>query len=359
MRCSNCNAEIAQGLQVCTNCQAPLAPPQGAPPPGPAWQQQAPVTTPNGLHDQPTPPDGRQYPASGHHQAPPAAPPPVGAPGAAAMPSGAPPIPGAPPAGGLSAQPTQAPGTAPPGATGLQNQKTPVNPPSGATGLQNQKTPVNPPRVGGFPGNRPDSSGGQADVGTQMVSMDPQTERGTRIVDINLPPMVKKAQKKMNRPRMGSKGRTFKRGAMDLDESDISRGMDDFLASMTLFYKRLHRFDRWAVWVIAMTFLGAFLPWQYEKGVGLISGIQGIFGMASASVAFLTFLWIYLRTARRRLGPAMLLLQIVTGTALVAIPLYKLFSTELLDFRFGIYFCTVASCVVVALTLARLTRINV
>ena len=319
MRCSNCNAEIAQGLQVCSNCQAPVAPPPGGPP---AWQ--APATTPNGQADLPTPPDGRQLPAAGQQQTPP-------------------PVPGAPAAGGLSAHPTQAPNT----------------PPPGATGLQNQKTPVNPPRAGGFPGNRPDSSGGQADVGTRVVSMDPQSERGTRIVDINLPPMVKKARQKMNRPRLGSTGRTFKRGAIDLDESDISRGMDEFLASMKLFYKRLHRFDRWAVWVLAMAFFGAFLPWQYEQGVGLLSGIQSIYGMASASAAFLTFLWIYLRTARRRLGPAMLLLQIVTGTSLVAIPLYQIFSTELLDFRFGIYFCTVASCVVVALTLARLTRINV
>ena len=55
----------------------------------------------------------------------------------------------------------------------------------------------------------------------------------------------------------------------------------------------------------------------------------------------------------------MLLLQIVTATGLMAVPTYQLFSTELLDFRFGIYFCTAAAAAVVALTLARLTRINV
>ncbi len=350
MRCPNCNAEIADGLQACSRCRAPLAPPAG-----PAWTDQD--TAQNAADDAPTPPHGRL--AKG---APPAA---IAAP--AAMPPGAPPIPGAPPVngGGLEAHPTQAPntpapavqGTPPPAATGLQDQKTPVPAPPVGPGLQDQKTPV--PAPGASPFNRPDSSGGQAGVGTQVVNMDPQTERGTRIVDINLPPMVKKARQKMNRPRLGSQGRTFRRGAMDLDESDISRGMDEVLSSLKLFYKRLHRFDRWAVWVIAMAFLGAFFPWQYEKGVGLISGVQTVFGICSASVAFLTFLWIYLRTARRRLATSMLLLQLITSTSLLALPLYQIFSTELLEFRFGIYFCTTASAVVVALTLARLTRINV
>ena len=349
MRCSNCNADVAEGLQLCSNCQAPLNPP----PAGAGWR--APGTVPNAGDDALTPPDGRQLPRAGQPPAPGATAPPAAAPSAAVLPPGAPPIPSAPApaAGGLSAQPTQAPAPRPSGTT-------PPGPPApGATGLQDQKTPVNVPAAGGSPFNRPDSSGGQAGVGTRVVSMDPQSDRGTRIVEINLPPMVKKARQKMNRPRPGTHGRPSKRGAMDLDESDISRGMDQVLASLKLFYKRLHRFDRWAVWVIILAFLGAFLPWQYQQGVGLVSGIQTLFGISSATTALLTFLWIYLRTARRRLATAMLLLQIVTGTALVAIPLYQLFSTELLDFRFGIYFCTAASSAVVALTLARLTRINV
>ena len=354
MRCSNCNAEIADGLQVCSNCQAPLA----QPPPGPAWR--APDTTPNAGEEALTPPDGRQLPVAGRPPVQGVPAPPAGAP-SAVLPPGAPPIPGAPPPaeGGLTAQPTQAPNR-PPGPAAPDPAAGPPGPPAnGATGLQDQKTPVNVPAAGGSPFNRPDSSGGQADVGTRVVAMDPQSERGTRIVDINLPPMVKKARQKMNRSRPATPGRPFKSGSMDLEESDISRGMDEVQASLKLFYKRLHRFDRWAVWVIALAFLGAFLPWQYEKGVGLVSGIQTLFGISSAVTAFFTFLWIYLRTARRRLATAMLLLQIVTGTALVAIPLYQLFSTELLDFRFGIYFCTAASGAVVALTLARLTRINV
>lgn len=318
MRCSNCNADVPPDLHVCGACGTPIAPPL----PAAGWNNAD--TNPSAADDAPTPPNGTNTP---------------------------PPVPQPAPTGGLQAMSTQAPGQ-PPGQ--VQGVAPPAQP--AATGLADEKTPV--PAPGASPFNRPDSSGGQSGVGTRVVQMDPQTDRGTRIVDINLPPMVRKARQKMNRS-LGTQGRTFKRGALDLDESDISRGMDEFNASMKLFYKRLHRFDRWAVWVLMLAFLGAFFPWSYELGIGLVSGVQGLFGMGTAALAMLTFLWIYLRTARRRLGPAMLMLQIVTATGLMGMPLYQLFSTELLDFRFGIYFCTTAAGAVVALTLARLTRINV
>ena len=198
-------------------------------------------------------------------------------------------------------------------------------------------------------------------MGTQVVKIDPQSERGTRIVDINLPPMVKKARQSMARPTPGGHGQTFrkKRGALELDESEVSRGMDEFAASMKLFYKRLHRFDRWTVWVLALGFIGAFLPWRYELGTGLIAGIQGLYGILCAVMSVVTLGVIYLRTARRRLAGVMLLVQVLTSTLLASIPLYRYFSSEVLTFKYGIGISAVASLLVVALTLARLTRINV
>jgi hypothetical protein len=192
-----------------------------------------------------------------------------------------------------------------------------------------------------------------------VVNLDPEAKRGTKVVEVSLPPDVKRAARQQQ-PRttgLGVRSRlsTFKQ--LELQESGVSRGIDESMKAIRLFYARLHRLDRWNVWVLLGAFLASFLPWSYVQGQGLVAGIQE-YGVASAAAALLTFLAIYLRTNRRRISGSLLMLQLVLASGLAAVPVYRLVISTNEQLSVGLYLTAATAAGVVLLSLARLARIN-
>jgi hypothetical protein len=120
----------------------------------------------------------------------------------------------------------------------------------------------------------------------------------------------------------------------------------------------MHRLDRITVWVLALCFIAAFLPWQRQRGIGLVSGVEGI-GALGGAAALLSFLCVYFRTERRRLAALLITLQVLVSAAIVAVPLFRLIQIEdRSQIIVGLYATAALGVAAVLLTLARLTRLN-
>lgn len=209
-------------------------------------------------------------------------------------------------------------------------------------------------------GEEEGASGDQARLATRVVSLDPEAQRGTRIVEISLPKIVKKAARERASepsPSSSSAQRSGRKGALSLDESGVSRGLDETLATLKLFYARLGAMDRAALWLLCAVFLASFLPWLRVPSYGLTAGIQD-YGLLTAPLAVLTVLCIYARTMRRRLTFVFLLLQLLGAAALVAVIVYRYISGVDLEFTYGIYLTVLLAALAVLATLARLARFN-
>lgn len=219
------------------------------------------------------------------------------------------------------------------------------------------------PNVTG-PHHVPDSAGGgPSDPGTQIVDMDPEKGRGTRVVEVSLPPMVKKRARARERSRGAStQGQGLsaaqKNLALELDESGVSRTIDELISDLRLFYARLHRFDRWTVWILCAAFVASFLPWLSKLSYGLTAGIQD-YGLATAPLAGVSLVLMYLRTARRRLTLSLLLLQLMTVAGVGGVVVWRYISAVDIQFTFGIYLTALFAALGVLTTLLRIARVNV
>jgi hypothetical protein len=196
------------------------------------------------------------------------------------------------------------------------------------------------------PAPAPESS--QAAVHTRIVTMDPEQERGTRIIDVSVPQVARRA---------GRPDPQQRRGASDQSAAGLSDGVEDLFDSMKLGYARMHRIDRLTTWVGFFALVAAFLPWRYELGEGLIAGIQGL--GAAAAVAFaVVLLCVFARTARRRLTGLLLALQVLAAGGGTVVPVFVfLFHTET-SARFGLYLAALGGAATIVLTLGRLAVRN-
>jgi hypothetical protein len=184
-------------------------------------------------------------------------------------------------------------------------------------------------------------------IGTQIVTIDPQLERQTRIVEVAVPPMVRRAVRE--------KERAAAAGAHEEQQGGL---LDDFGIDARHFYLRMHRLDRLTSWLLALAFLFSFLPWQRVTGVGWVSGVEG-FGSLSAGLALIAFGCIYWRTVRRRLAGALMTLQLLVIAGVGAIPMVWFLTNRDLQLSFGSYGTVLAAAIAVLLSLARLTRLSV
>ena len=188
--------------------------------------------------------------------------------------------------------------------------------------------------------------GVQAAIATHIVDTDPEKDRNTRIVDVSVPAMVRRAKQDQPPPALPT------RKARD-DAPKRNEPLEDLARKIRLFYARMHRVDRLTFWINLVTFVSAFLPWRSVLGRGLVSGIEGL-GGASAGAALVVGLCIYSRTARRRLAGLVLLVQLSAAVAIVAVPVYLFFYHPGLGPHLGFVATALGGAAVVILTLARM-----
>lgn len=186
--------------------------------------------------------------------------------------------------------------------------------------------------------------GPQATIATSHVGGDPEAERGTQIVDISLPPMVKQAAR-----RATAEG--------ELADSQVGRRVAQDLASLRLLYGRMQRLDRGTLWALLLAVLGCFLPWVQVRGEGLVAGIQDLTGVVSLSAALLAVAGLVVRTARRRLTGVLLIAQALLVAALAGVPVYRIIiGGGEQQLSVGPFITVAAAGAAVVITLLRLAR---
>jgi len=197
------------------------------------------------------------------------------------------------------------------------------------------------------PGRQTFGQGLQASIATKMVDADPEKDRHTRIVEVSVPAVVRRAA---STPAASAPPDRTKKASQD---AALDRSIEDLGDSIRLFYLRMHRIDRIAFWASVLTFVSAFLPWRNALGEGLLSGIEELGGI-SAGCSALVILCIYARTARRRLAGLVLLCQLILASGAVAVPVYQFFYQAGLEFQIGLYATAVLGGAVIVLTFMRL-----
>lgn len=195
---------------------------------------------------------------------------------------------------------------------------------------------------------QPAPEAGQAAVHTRIVTLDPEQERGTRIVDVSVPQVARRA----GRPDARSR-----RGAADQSAPGLNDGVEDLFDSMKLGYARMHRIDRLTTWVGFFALVAAFLPWRYELGEGLIAGIQGL-GAGAAAAFAVVLLCVFARTTRRRLTGLLLALQVLAAGSGTVVPVFVFLFHTGTSARFGLYLTALGGVATIALTLGRLAVRN-
>jgi len=197
--------------------------------------------------------------------------------------------------------------------------------------------------VPGIPGGSvPLSSTGAP--ATRLVTVDPQVQRETRMVEVSVPAAVRRASRSQRRQQR--------------DEEQADGPIDEAFEAARKIYRRLHAIDRGALWVLLLALVGVFLPWTYVRGEGLVSGVEGV-GAAGVCAAVLGLACIYGRAVRRRWGGVLLFLQLICASAIVATPVYVwLVSVDVVKVAWGMGASALCGAIAVLLTLARLTRLN-
>jgi hypothetical protein len=157
--------------------------------------------------------------------------------------------------------------------------------------------------------------------------------------------------------RRAARERAQERGQGDDDASPPSL-IEQTLTSVRHFYLRMHRFDRWTCWLLIAAFLCALMPWQRLRGVGLVSGVEGL-GWGSIASAALAFGCLYWRTERRRLGGLLITLQMLFVAGTAGAPVFRvLYRTPDVALAFGVYATLGCAGLALVFTFLRLTRIN-
>jgi len=189
----------------------------------------------------------------------------------------------------------------------------------------------------------------QAQISTHIVEVDVEQQRNTRIVDVSVPGIVRKAAAR----RTASQGGAASSREQSAEGDPLNESIDRLSDSAHMIYARMHRVDRVTFVVNFLTFIAAFLPWRHVLGEGLVSGIEGL-GAACAGFAALIALFIYIRTARRRLAGLVLLLQLICAAGVVAVPVYLFFYQPGLGFHVGLYATALCGALVIFLTFVRM-----
>jgi len=146
--------------------------------------------------------------------------------------------------------------------------------------------------------NAPAASGAGPGA-TRVLESDPERGKATRVLQAPPPPRLP--------PRPGS-------GAAAAEaDSILSEEFEHALAGIRAVYKRLHAAERVAFWSIVVAFVGAFSPWYYVKGTGLVSGVETIGWIAAACLGAALIL-VYVRF-QLRWGLGAALVQILLTTA--------------------------------------------
>lgn len=181
----------------------------------------------------------------------------------------------------------------------------------------------------------------QGAIKTQIVAMDQQADRHTRIVDLSVPAHVKKAVRDRDRG--------------DLDEDDLTL-FDELVISIKQNYRRLHLLDRYTTLTILGLFIASFLPWRRVPLYGLISGIEDL-GAISLLAALVSLGLIYWRTVKRRVIGFVLPLQFISISLGAFGPIYR-FITDPKSLYFGAYLTVGLVAFALVLSFIRLIRIQ-
>jgi hypothetical protein len=184
-------------------------------------------------------------------------------------------------------------------------------------------------------------------IATELMPADPEKGRDTRIIDVAVPAMVRRAarerEREHERERAGG-------------ESDEPIG--ELIADLRRAYRRMHPMDRYSCWALLSGLLAAFLPWRHVAGVGLVSGVEG-HGLLSGVAALAALALLYLRLQARAMTFLLLLGQLLASASIAAVPLYELLLGVEGRLVWGMLIAASAGALGVLLTLGRLMRINV
>jgi|GEM_PF-5862224 hypothetical protein len=187
----------------------------------------------------------------------------------------------------------------------------------------------------------------QRDIGTQIVEMDPESQRGTQIVEVAVPRVVRQAAKSQEVGGVGA------RDATDGAGHDINGDLDQALRH---FYLRLSGIDRLALASLCATFIFSFFPWTEVVGVGWVSGIEGL-GAGTAVAAVLSIFLLWLRSAYRRFAALTLVGQLIFAAIATALPIYLSISAHGVTVAYGLALTALAGALSIVLSLLRFLRL--
>lgn len=201
--------------------------------------------------------------------------------------------------------------------------------------------------AGARAGAEPQASS-QAHVATKVVSLDVERERPTRLVEVNVPAVVKRTvRQKARAARRGGPG-----DAQDVEEEPL---LDYLQQGLSAYFKSMSPGDRRTFWALVLAALGVFLPWTHVFGQGLVSGVEG-YGLAALVPAVVGLGCLHLRLVRRRLRWALMMLQVVASAAVIAVPVYMVVTKTLPGWHVGVIVTVLGGLVALPLSLVRAAR---
>jgi len=192
---------------------------------------------------------------------------------------------------------------------------------------------------GGGPGERA--------LATRVVALDREGERATRLVDVEVPALVKRA----GRQREGQLGGPAPTAAGEL----VLLG--ELPAWIGGVRRQLHPRDRTTLGALGLCFLGGFVPWYHVRVEGLLAGVEGL-GLLSVAQALLAVGLLVGRTLRRRWALELLVAQTVLIAGAIAVPVYELLRGALGAWYLGAGLTVAAGGVALGFSLARLSRLG-
>ncbi|MBK6849160.1 MAG: hypothetical protein IPG96_17060 [Proteobacteria bacterium] len=220
----------------------------------------------------------------------------------------------------------------------------------GASRARVGSAPGDPSAAGAVRGSRDAVGGGgpgERALATRVVTLDREGERATRLVDVEVPAMVKRA----GRQREGQLGGPAPTAAGEL----VLLG--ELPAWIGGVRRQLHPRDRTTLWALGVCFLGGFVPWYHVRVEGLLAGVEGL-GLLSAAQALLAVGLLVGRTLRRRWALELLVAQTVLIAGAIAVPVYELLRGALGAWYLGAGLTVAAGGVALGFSLARLSRLG-
>ena len=193
---------------------------------------------------------------------------------------------------------------------------------------------------------QPGAPADQRVIRTEIVELGALGATETKIVEVNLSPQVKRAVRERQREQQTPPA--------ELTPSSL---FDELALDFRNFWRRMHRYDRLATSAALVGLFAVFLPWHRIRGQGLVAGVEG-FGAWAALAAVAALGSIYWRTARRRLAVILIFVQLAAAAGIGAVPAIVLLGTSAPAVPGGLHLTALCGGLVVALTLARSTRLS-